>query len=141
MPNSPASKTIRCPTLVIPLTPGITKSILHHSEVQSPPVSSPHNISQVWDIMILKRTFPDSFDTTGNMPSTYTIRTDSSVPPVQHARPKVPIEYRNQIEQALDDMALKEVTAPVNKPTAWVSSLTYPISLMVPCAYASILRT
>ena len=61
-------------------------------EVQSPLVTSPHNTSQVWDIMVLKRAFPDSFDTFGNMPSTYTIRTDPSVPPVQHARWKVPIE-------------------------------------------------
>ena len=60
------------------------------------------------------------------MPGTYTIRTDPSVPPVQHARQKVPIEYRDQIEKALDDMVLKGVIAPVTKPTAWVSSLTYP---------------
>ena len=76
--------------------------------------------------MVLKRAFPDSFDTIGNMPSTYTIRTDPSVPPVQHARQKVPIEYREQIEKALDDMVLKGVIAPVTKPTARVSSLTYP---------------
>ena len=87
-PNSPASKTIRCSTLAIP--PSITKSILCHPEVQSPPVTSPHSVSQVRDIMVLKRAFPDSFDTIGNMPSTYTIRTDPSVPQVQHARQKVP---------------------------------------------------
>ena len=60
------------------------------------------------------------------MPGTYTIRIDPSVPPLQHARQKVPIEYRDQIEQVLDDMVLKGVIAPVTKPTAWVSSLTYP---------------
>ena len=59
------------------------------------------------------------------MPGTYTIRTYPSVPPVQHARWKVPIEYRDQIEKALDDMVLKGVTAPVTKPTVWVSLLTY----------------
>ena len=41
-PNSPASKTIRHSTLAIP-PPGITKSILCCPEVQSPPVTSPHN--------------------------------------------------------------------------------------------------
>ena len=76
--------------------------------------------------MVLKRAFPDSFDTIGNMPGAYTIRTDPSVPAVQHARWKVPIEYRDQIEKALDDMVLKGVIAPVTKPTTWVSSLTYP---------------
>ena len=89
-PNSPASKTIRCSTPAISPTPGITKSILHCPEVQSPPVTPPHNISQVWDIMVLKRAFPDSFDTIGNMPGTYTIRTDPSVPPVQHGQAEGP---------------------------------------------------
>ena len=88
-------------------------------------MTSPHNVAQVWGIMVLKRAFPDTFDTIGNMPSTYTIRTDPSVPPVQHARQKVPIEYRDQIEKALDDMVLKGFIAPVTKPTAWVSLLTY----------------
>ena len=105
--------------------PGITKSILCHPEVHSPLVTSPHNVSHVWGIVVLKRTFPDSFDTIGNMPSTYTIRTDPLVPQLQHARWKVPIEYRDQIEKALDDMVLKGVIAPVTKPTTWVSSLTY----------------
>ena len=73
----------------------------------------------------LEKSLSRLFDTIGNMPSTYTIRTDPSVPPVQHARWKVPIEYRDQIEKALDDMVLKGVIAPVTKPTAWVSSLTY----------------
>ena len=118
VPNSPAPKNIRCPTLAIPPTSSITKSILCCPEVQSPLVTSPHNISQVWDIMVLKRAFPDSFDTIGNIPSTYTIRTDPSVPLVQHARQKVPIEYSDQIEQALDYMVLKGVIAPVSKPTA-----------------------
>ena len=76
--------------------------------------------------MVLKRAFPDSFDTIGNMPGTYTIRTNPSVPAVQHARWKVPIEYRDQIEKALDDMVLKGVIGPVTKSTAWVSLLTYP---------------
>ena len=82
-PNSPASKTIRCPTLANAPLPSITKSILCHPEVQSLPVTSPHNVAQVQDIMVLKRAFPDSFDIIGNMPGTYTIRTDPSVPPVQ----------------------------------------------------------
>ena len=79
-PNSPASKTIRCPTLANAPLPSITKSILCHPEVQSPLVTSHHSVAQVWGIMVFKRAFPDSFDTIGNMPSTYTTRTDPSVP-------------------------------------------------------------
>ena len=125
VPNSPASKTIRCPTTANAPPLSFTKSNLCCPEVQSPLVNSPHNVAQVRDIMVLKRAFPDSFDTIGNMPSTYTIRTDPSVPAGQHARWKVPIEYRDQIEKALDDMVLKGVIAPVTKPTTSMSSLTY----------------
>ena len=124
--SSPSSKTIRCPTLANVPSPMGLKPILHHSEVQLPLVTSPHTITQVWDIIALRRTFPDSFDTISNMPRTYTIRTDPAFLPVQHARHKVPKEYREQIEKALDKMVLKGVIAPVSKPTTWVSLLTYP---------------
>ena len=126
VPNFPSSKTIRHPTLENAPLPSIPKPILHHPEVQSPPVTSPHTMAQVWDIMVLKRVFLDSFNTIGNMPRTYTIRTDPAFAPVQHARCMVPIDYRDQIEKALDEMVLKGVIAPVLKPTTWVSSLTYP---------------
>ena len=42
------------------------------------------------------------------MSGTYTIRTDPSVPQMQNARWKVPIEYRDQIEKTLDDMVLAD---------------------------------
>ena len=89
-------------------------------------MTSPCSTTQVWDIIALKRAIPDSFDTIDNMPGTYVIRTDPAIPPVQHARQKVPIEYREQIENALDEMVLKGIIAPVLRPTARVSFLTYP---------------
>ena len=60
------------------------------------------------------------------MPGVYTIRLDPSVPPVQHARCKVPIECREAIEKLLQDMVDQEIITPVTEPTEWVSSLTYP---------------
>ena len=60
------------------------------------------------------------------MPGVYTIRLDPSVPPVQHARRKVPIECREAIEKLLQDMVDQAIIAPVTEPTEWVSSLTYP---------------
>ena len=117
-PLPPSSKTIRHSTPVNTPFPMAPKPILHHPEVQSPLATSPHTTAQVWDIMALKRAFPNSFDTIGNMPETYTIRTDPAFPLVQHARHKVPIEYREQIEKPLDKMVLKGVIAPVSKPTA-----------------------
>ena len=78
------------------------------------------------DIISLTITFPQSFDTTGNMPGVYTICLDPSVPPVQHAHCKVPIECREAIEKLLQDMVDQEIIAPVTEPMEWVSSLTYP---------------
>ena len=60
------------------------------------------------------------------MPGTYTIRTDPSIPPVQHTQQKVPIEYQEQIEHTLNDIVNKGVIMPVSWLTEWVSSLTYP---------------
>ena len=60
------------------------------------------------------------------MSGTYTIKTNPSIPPVQHAQHKVPIEYQEQIECTLDDMIGKGVIAPVSQPSEWVLSLTYP---------------
>ena len=49
-------------------------------------VSQDHLTTEsVTDIIALKNAFPNSFDTTGNMPGQYTIRLDPSIPPVQHA--------------------------------------------------------
>ena len=78
------------------------------------------------DIISLKIAFPQSFDTTGNMPWVYTICLDPSVPPVQHAHCKVPIECREAIEKLLQDTVDQEIIAPVTEPMEWVSSLTYP---------------
>ena len=80
----------------------------------------------VQDIIALKQAFPASFDTIGNMSGTYTIRTNPSITPIQHAQWKVPIEYQEQIEHTLNDMVNKGVISPVSKLTEWVSSLMYP---------------
>ena len=80
----------------------------------------------VHDITTLKQTFPQSFDRVGSLPGTYTICTDPSIPPVQHACRKVPIEYKEPIETALQEMVDLDIITSVTEPTEWVSSLTYP---------------
>ena len=51
------------------------------------PVSQDHfTTADVCDIITIKNAFPKSFDQLGNMPGTYTICTDPTIPPVQHAR-------------------------------------------------------
>ena len=52
----------------------------------------------------MKQAFPTSFDTVGNMSGKYTIRLDPTITPVQHARCKVPIHYKEEIEKTLKDM-------------------------------------
>ena len=51
---------------------------------------------------------------------------DHSVPPVQHARRKVPIECKEQIEKAVQKTEDLQIITPVTEPTEWVSSITYP---------------
>ena len=82
--------------------------------------------ADVCDIIAMEKAFPNSFDHVGNMPGTYTMCLDPSVPPAQHARRKVPIEYKEQIEKALQYMEDLEIIKPVTVPTEWVSLITYP---------------
>ena len=73
----------------------------------------------VHDIMAMKKAFSKSYDHVGNIPGTYTIRLDPSVPPAQHARRKVRIEYKEQIEKALQQMEDLKIITPVIIPTEW----------------------
>ena len=85
-----------------------------------------YSVKDVQDVISLKNAFPQSFDTTHNMPGVYTICLDPSVCPVQHARCKVPIECRDAIEKLLQEMVDQGIITPVTELTEWVSSLTYP---------------
>ena len=55
-----------------------------------------------------------------------TSRTDPTVPPVQHGRWKVPIEYKEEIEKELAEMVHQRIITKQTEPTPWVNSLTYP---------------
>ena len=81
--------------------------------------------ADVRHIVAMKKAFPKSFDHVGNMPGTYTIHLDPSVPPAQHARREVPIEYKEQIEKALQQMEDLKIITLVTISTEWVSSITY----------------
>ena len=48
------------------------------------------------------------------------------LPPVQHARRKVPIGCGEAIKKLLQDMVDQLIITPVSEPAEWVSSLTYP---------------
>ena len=74
----------------------------------------------------LQALFPNSFDCIGDMQGEYNIKTDPRVPPVQHGRWKVPIEYKEEIEKELAEMVWQRIITKQTEPTPWVSSLTYP---------------
>ena len=81
-------------------------------------------ISSVEDLL---RLYPNSFDRLGSLKGGYDIKVDPTVPPVQHARRKVPIESKAAIEEAIDYMVKQDILEPQIEPTPWVSSVTYPV--------------
>ena len=81
-------------------------------------------ISSVEDLL---RLYPNSFDRLGSLKGEYDIKVDPTVPPVQHARRKVPIESKAAIEEAIDYMVKQNILEPQIEPTPWVSSVTYPV--------------
>ena len=56
----------------------------------------------------------------------YDIKTDPTIPPVQHRRQKVPIGYKEEIKKELAEMVQQKIIIKETEPTPWVSSLTYP---------------
>ena len=81
-------------------------------------------ISSVEDLL---RLYPNSFDRLGSLKGECDIKIDPTVPPVQHARRKVPIESKAAIEEAIDYMVKQDILEPQIEPTPWVSSVTYPV--------------
>ena len=75
----------------------------------------------------LLKLYPNSFDGLGTLNGEYDIKVDPTVPPVQHARRKVPIESKAAIEEAIDYMVKEDILEPQIEPTQWVSSVTYPV--------------
>ena len=74
----------------------------------------------------LQALFPNSFDCIGDMQGEYDIKTNPTVPPVQHGRWKVPIKYKEEIEKELAEMVQQRIITKQTEPTPWVSSLMYP---------------
>ena len=81
-------------------------------------------INSVEDLI---RLYPNSFDRLGSLKGEYDIKVNPDIPPVQHARRKVPIESKAAIEEALDYMVQQDILEPQVEPTPWVSSVTYPV--------------
>ena len=74
----------------------------------------------------LQALYPNSFNCIRDMQGEYDIKTDPTVPPVQHGRRKVPIEYKEEIKKELTEMVWQRIITKQTEPTPWVSSLMYP---------------
>ena len=74
---------------------------------------------------IFKQCSP-TVDCIGDLKGKYDIKTDPTVPPVQHWRWKVPIKYKEEIEKELAEMVWQGIITKQTEPTPWVSSLMYP---------------
>ena len=83
------------------------------------------SINSVEDLI---RLYPNSFDRLGSLKGEYYIEVDTLVPPIQHARRKVPIESKVAIKEAIDYMVSEGILQPQIDPTPWVSSVTYPVN-------------
>ena len=75
----------------------------------------------------LLKLYPNSFDQLGSLKGEYDIKVDPTVPSVQHARRKVPIERKAATKEAIDYMVKQDILEPQIEPTPWVSSVTYPV--------------
>ena len=80
-------------------------------------------INSVEDLIKL---YPNSFAILGFSKGAYDIKVDLTVPPIQHARRKVPID-KQAIEEAIDYMVSEGILEQQIEPTPWVSSVTYPV--------------
>ena len=74
----------------------------------------------------LKKLYPNSFDRLGSLKGAYNIRVDPTVKPATHARRKVPIESKEEIDKELDYLIEEEIITEQVEPTPWVSSVTFP---------------
>ena len=79
-------------------------------------------INNIGDLMSL---FPDQFDKIGCFPMEQKLVVNKSVQPTIDRPRRVPIAIKSKIKAELDSMEKNGVIRRIEKPTDWVSSLTY----------------
>ena len=65
----------------------------------------------------LQALYSNSFDCISDMQGEYDIKVDPTVPPVQHGRRKVPIEYKEEIKKELAEMVCQRIITKQTEPT------------------------
>ena len=92
--------------------------VVHHLQDQdwTPIYMEPGSVSidSTSDLQVL---FPKSLDCIWDMKGKYNIKTDPTVPPVQHGRWKVPINYKEEIEKELAEMVQQRIITKQTEPT------------------------
>ena len=65
----------------------------------------------------LQALYPNSFDCIRDMQGEYNIKTNPTVPPVQHSRWEVPIVYKEEIKKELTEMVQQRIITKQTEPT------------------------
>ena len=71
--------------------------------------------------------YPECFNGIGQLPGTYHINLNPSVPPVVHSPRRVPIALRDDVKHELNNMEQDGIIQKIieGQPTEWVNNLVY----------------
>ena len=82
---------------------------------------------QITDLDNLIKRYPNHFNGIGNFQKTYRLIFEDNAKPTRHPPRKAQIQLREKLQKELKRMVDLDVIRPVDKPTDWVSSITYVI--------------
>ena len=71
----------------------------------------------------IEQSFSNNFEGYGLYEKEYDIKLDPSVPPVIQPARKIPYAKYDQLKATLEELEKKNIIAPTDKPTDWVSNL------------------
>ncbi len=124
LPDSQALDLVRldCSIATTSIKPEV--SPLDTQQKVTEPTTSP-KVTTTLTKDTLKATYPDRFSGIGKFKEEYHIDIDPSIRPVHQRARSVPIHVCDPVKAELDEMLQSNVIVPEDKPTKWLSSLTY----------------
>ncbi|KAK7901627.1 hypothetical protein WMY93_018396 [Mugilogobius chulae] len=82
-----------------------------------------NNTEELLNMDKIKTEFGDVFTGVGCLEGEYKIEIDKTVPPVKLPKRRVPVAMMAPLKQELKDLEAKEIIAPVERSTDWISSM------------------
>ncbi|KAF5281758.1 hypothetical protein FQR65_LT14553 [Abscondita terminalis] len=81
-----------------------------------------NNINKVYDLEIIKQTYPSICNGTGNLKGTeIELYIDQSIAPVVQTNRRIPFHFRKQVEQEINNLLKENIVEEAEGPTPWVS--------------------